>query len=66
MIKVRDIEKAVTSLPPKDLAQFRVWFQKFDAAQWDAGFERDARAGKLDPIAENAKNDFKKGKYRAL
>lgn len=66
MIKIRDLEKAVLNLPPKDLAQFRSWFRKLEATQWDAQFERDAKSGKLDRLADKAKSDFKKGKYRAL
>ena len=66
MIKVRDLEKAVSNLPPEGLARFRVWFQKFDAARWDAQFEHDAKSGKLDRLAEKAKGDLKKGKYKAL
>lgn len=66
MIKIRDLEKAVLGLPPKDLAQFRSWFRKFEDTQWDAQFERDARTGKLDRLANKAKSDFKKGKCKTL
>ena len=51
MIKIREIEKAVSSLPAKDLVAFRGWFQKFDATKWDRQFENDARSGKLDRLA---------------
>jgi hypothetical protein len=47
-----DIEKAVEQLPPPELARFRAWFEAFDASQFDAAIERDARAGKLDGLAE--------------
>ena len=32
MIKIREIEKTISGLPPKKLAAFRRWFQKFDPA----------------------------------
>ena len=54
MIKIREIEKAVSSLPAKDLVAFRGWFQKFDATKWDRQFENDARSGKLDRLAHKA------------
>lgn len=66
MTTIQAIEKAVSKLPPKELAQFRDWFDKFDAAAWDKQFEEDARSGKLDDIADKALADFKKGKSSAL
>jgi hypothetical protein len=32
MGNVKTIEKAVASLPPSELAEFRRWFAEFDAA----------------------------------
>jgi len=66
MIKIRELEKSVSSLTPRGLARFRAWFQKFDAAKWDAQFERDVKNGKLDRLANKAKSDFKKGKFKAV
>ena len=54
MTTVEDIEKAVGQLAPRELARFRAWFEAFDAVQFDAAIERDARAGKLDAHAEEA------------
>lgn len=30
MIKIREIAKTISCLPPKELTQFRTWFTKFD------------------------------------
>ncbi len=30
MIKIREIAKTISGLPPKELTQFRAWFTKFD------------------------------------
>jgi hypothetical protein len=54
MTTAEDIEKAVEQLAPRELARFRAWFESFDARQFDAAIERDARAGKLDAHAEEA------------
>jgi hypothetical protein len=54
MTTAEDIEKAVEQLGPRELARFRAWFEAFDAAQFGAAIERDARAGKLDAQAEEA------------
>ena len=50
---VKAIEKAVESLPPMEVAEFRQWFFGFDGTVWDRQFERDAGSGKLDGLAES-------------
>ena len=59
-----DLEKAVATLPPDQLAKFRTWFDAFDAARFDEKIERDATSGKLDGLAEQALADFQKGRAR--
>ena len=66
MITAEDIEKAVEQLAPGELARFRAWFDAFDAEQFDAAIERDARAGKLDGFAEEALAAHRAGKSREL
>jgi hypothetical protein len=63
---IEDIEKAVAELPPDQLAQFRDWFERFDAVRFDQKIERDASAGRLDGLAEQAIDDFRKGRAREL
>ena len=66
MTTTEDIEKAVEQLPPEELARFRAWFEAFDAKQFDAAIERDARAGKLDALAEEALAAYRAGRSREL
>ncbi|HEY1862435.1 MAG TPA: hypothetical protein VGG77_01840 [Roseiarcus sp.] len=66
MRTVEDIEKALTELPADQLAEFRAWFEAFDAARFDDKIERDARAGRLDRLAEQALADFSSGRAREL
>jgi hypothetical protein len=66
MASVKEIEQAVSSLPPDELAQFRAWFEAFDAERFDAKIERDSSAGKLDRLANEAKEDFRAGRAREL
>jgi hypothetical protein len=63
---VEDLEAAVASLLPEDLARFRAWFERFDAARFDDRIERDAKSGKLDLLADEALGDFRKGRAREL
>jgi hypothetical protein len=66
MTSIEDIEKAVAELPPDQLARFRAWFEEFDTARFDQKIERDANAGKLDRLAEQALADFHSGRAREL
>jgi hypothetical protein len=53
-------------LPPRELARFRAWFEAFDAGEFDAAIERDARAGKLDAPADEALAEHRAGRSREL
>ena len=64
MTTLEDIEKAVAELPPDQLVRFRAWFEEFEAARFDQRIERDAKAGKLDQLAEQALADFRAGRVR--
>ena len=61
-----DLETAVATLPPDQLAKFRDWFEAFDAARFDEKIERDAKAGKLDRLADQALADHAQGRTRKL
>jgi hypothetical protein len=66
MTTTDDIEKAVEQLAPRELAQFRAWFEAFDAQQFDAAIERDAPAGRLDALTEEALAAHRAGRSREL
>jgi hypothetical protein len=59
---ITDIENAIRQLSPDDLVSFRNWFAEFDAQAWDAQFERDVAAGRLDALAEEALADLRSGR----
>lgn len=61
-----DLEKAVEQLPPLELARFRAWFETFDTERFDAAIERDAKAGKLDSLADEALATHRAGRSRDL
>jgi hypothetical protein len=62
MTKIEDIEKAVEQLSSEELAKFRAWFEEFDTRVFDARIERDAKAGKLDKLADAARANLKAGR----
>ncbi len=66
MPNVKSIEKAVESLRPFELAEFRRWFSEFDGAAWDRQIEQDAASGKLDVLASEALADYNSGSAQEL
>lgn len=66
MSRIDDIEKAIESLAPDELARFRAWFDAFDSARFDQQIERDAAGGKLDALANQALAAHRDGSSREL
>ncbi len=66
MLTIKELEQAVSSLPREELTRFREWFDEFDAKAWDKQLEADAKAGKLNKIAEAAISDYRAGKAKEL
>ena len=66
MTTTEEIEKAIEQLAPSKLARLRAWFAAFDAASFDSAIARDAIAGKLDALADEAHADQRAGRSREL
>ena len=66
MTTVAEITGAVKRLPKKELARFRKWFAKYDAAAWDRQLESDAGVGRLDALVREAQRDHRTGRTKAL
>lgn len=63
---IKDIENAISKLPPTKLKTFRAWFYKFENRIWDKKFEQDVKKGKIDTLGEEAVRAFKKGHCKEL
>ncbi len=66
MITVQEIERAVSQLPAEELAKFRAWFAEFDAKVWDLEVAEDVSTGRLDALADEAKQDLREGRCSDL
>jgi hypothetical protein len=66
MSTVIEIESAVSKLSREELSAFRAWFEDFDAEAWDRQFEEDAKAGRLDALADEALRDLREGRCTDL
>lgn len=66
MTVVQEIEKTILSLPKKEYEELRRWFLERDWDEWDMNIERDASAGKLDFLVQEAAEEKRRGKLRDL
>jgi hypothetical protein len=66
MGKLEHIEQQVAALAADELASFRAWFEAFDADAWDKQMAADAKAGRLDVLAEAALEEHRKGRTKVL
>lgn len=58
MTRVEEIEAAITSLPPEDLARLAEWFRAREEDRWDAQLDRDSAEGKLNFLFEEAEREL--------
>ncbi|RWC26099.1 hypothetical protein [Mesorhizobium sp.] len=67
MTKLEQIERSIAALSPKELEAFAKWFEAFRADDmWDMQIEADAKAGRLDKLAERALAEVRAGRTRPL
>ena len=65
-MSVEELEAAIASLSPEDLARLTDWFENFVADQWDRQIEADILAGRLDAAGRKADDDFDAGRCTPL
>jgi hypothetical protein len=63
---VKEIESAITDLPPAEIAELAKWFEEFHAKIWDQHIERDLNAGRLDSLLDEAKQDLEGNRCEPL
>ena len=66
MIAVETIENEIKKISPKKLAEFRLWFSKYDSDVWDAQIEADAATEKLDTLARETIAEYDLGKAQEI
>jgi hypothetical protein len=66
MTRIEEIKQAIEKLTPSERTKFRAWYEEFEARLFDEQIERDAKAGKLDKLAEDAFRAHREGRTREL
>ena len=62
MTKLEQIQSSIETLSAEEIAKLRAWLEELDARLFDEKIERDAKAGKLDKLAEEARENLKSGR----
>lgn len=65
-MSIQEIENAVARLSPAELSVFSEWFEEYVADQWDRQIERDATAGRLKEVLEQADKHREAGRCTQL
>ena len=63
---VKEIESAIAKLPLGEIAELAKWFEEFHANLWDQQIEHDLKAGRLDSLLEEAKQDLEANRCEPL
>lgn len=66
MTRIEKLEREIQELSRDELAALREWFRAYDSVEWDRQIEEDARAGRLDRLAEEALEAHKAGRTKEL
>jgi cell division inhibitor SulA len=66
MSTVQEIETAIQKLKPGEIHEVADWLQELREELWDKQIDADAKAGRLDKLMEEAKQDFLAGRCKPL
>lgn len=61
MTKLEQIQSNIEKLSAEEIAKLREWLDELDARLFDEKIERDAKAGKLDRLADEARANMNAG-----
>jgi hypothetical protein len=62
MTKLEQIQSSIEALSAEEIAELRAWLDELDARLFDEKIERDAKAGKLDKLAAEARANHEAGR----
>jgi len=66
MSTVQEIETAIQKLKPQEIHEVADWLQELREELWDKQIDADAKAGRLDKLAEKALEDYRTGRTQPL
>ena len=63
---IKQIERAITQLPAKELAELVSWLKDYHAQVWDERIEEDLEAGRLDALLTKVDEEYEAGLTQPL
>jgi hypothetical protein len=60
-LDIKQMEMAITRLPPKELAELVSWLEDYHAQVWDRQIENDLEAGRLDSVLAEIEEEYEPG-----
>jgi hypothetical protein len=63
---LKEIETAISQLPPAKVAELAAWFEAFHTELWDQQLEHDLKTGRLDSLLQEAEQDVASGRCDPL
>ena len=66
MSTVQEIETAIQKLKPEEIHEVADWLQDLREELWDKQIDADAKAGRLDKLADKALEDYRAGRTKPL
>ena len=61
-----EIKTTIMNLPKNELIELLDWLDEYQESLWDKQIEEDMQSGKLNPLIEKARKEFREGKCRQL
>lgn len=65
-MSVKEIEVAITKLPPKQVGELTAWLVEYHHQLWDRQIEEDLEAGRLDAVLDQVDKDVQAGLAREV
>jgi hypothetical protein len=66
MSKIDELKAEIERLPRKEFAELFRWLSEKDGERWDKEIEADSRAGRLDFLEREAREEKAKGTLKGL
>ena len=66
MTSIQLIENQIRRLDNQSFATLRNWFIEYEHKRWDQQIAADSKAGKLDSLIDEARNEHLAGKTKPL
>ncbi len=65
-MKIQEIERAITQLSDKELAELMKWFEGHYEQMWDKQIKKDLESGRFDALLSEVEKEYEAGLSQPL